>query len=155
MSDENVVDQPVEATEPAQDVPTSTAAPEDVVVQGTPVNTENKPDPALDPATSALPYHTEATEKIAADRAEEIANTEPGPYKYEVNGYTVTEVEGPNPQATAVEDANRLWKATLGDFEQFFSNKRAAEMFAETHSPQFAANATVKDAPAVQDIPKT
>lgn len=145
MADEtNEVEQPV----------VENSAPEPVVVEGTPVN-ENKPDPALDPSTSALPYHTEATEKIAADRAEEIANTEPGPYKYEVNGYTVTEVEGPNPQATAVEDANRLWKATLGDFEQFFSNRRAAEIFVETHSPQFALNASVKTAPAVQDIPKT
>lgn len=136
----------------------SPAAPEQVVVEGTPVKDESKVDPAKDFASSPLPYHTAETEKIQADRANEQEGKEAEPYEYKFNGYTVTEVEQANPQATAPEDGSKMWKVTAedaGDFEQFFSNRRAAEIFVETHSPQFAKNAVVKNAPAVQDIPKT
>jgi hypothetical protein len=161
-----MADEQNEVEQPSPVVTNNT--PEQVVVEGTPVKDEPKVDPATDFASSALPYHTAETEKIAADRAEEIANAEPKPYRYEINDYVVTEEEGPNPQATTPEDANKLWKVTSGEFVQFFGNKRAAEIFAETHSPQFAKNATAASSQirsylsqftsasqAVQDVPKT
>jgi hypothetical protein len=135
-------------------VPASNAAPQDVVVKGTPVEANKVPE-HLDFASSRIPYHTATTEKIARERAEALKDEPVKEYHYEMNGYVVEEVKGPNPQATKVEDANKLWKVTQGDFVQYFNNQRAAEIFANTHSPQFAANSTVKSAPAVQDIPKT
>ena len=128
---------------------------EKVVVEGQPVD-KAKRDPATDPSTSALPYHTEATEKIQAERAKEIEGKEKEPYKFQFNGYTVTEVEQKNPQATEEKYSNTVWvaKADDVDFEQMFDNKRAAEIFAETHSPQFAKNAAVKNTTAQQDAPQ-
>lgn len=108
---------------------------------------EPKVAPEKDFASSDLPYHTAETEKIAADRAKEQEGKDPEPYKYEANGYTVSEYEAANPQATKPEDANKMWRVTADGFEQAFNNQTAAEIFVRTHSPEF------KNMPA--GVPKT
>lgn len=139
----------------------TTAAPavkatEQVIVEGKPLD-QTKVDPALDFASSHMPYHTKATEKIAVARAKELKGQKDKPYEYKFNGYTVTEVDAPNPAATDEDDKDTLYKVKADDapFEQFFTNQRAAEIFVETHSPQFAKNAQVTNKTAVKDIPKT
>jgi hypothetical protein len=127
MSEETVVEQQHEG------------AAEDVVVSGKPLKDEKKVDPALDFASSSLPYHTKETEQIQADRTKELEGKEPEPYKYEANGYTVEEIDGPNPQTTSEENKNKLYKVTGNDLaETVFNNKTAAEIFVRTHSPEFA-----------------
>lgn len=144
MSDEFVQDQPVEG------IATADAPTEQVVVEGLPLQ-KNELDPKSF-ASSDLPYHTKETEDIAVSRAKELEGQDKKPYEYKFNGYTVTEVE-----VATTEEATQ-YKVTADDaagFEQFFTNQRAAEIFVETHSPQFAKNATVTSKIAVQDAPKT
>lgn len=132
-------------------------ATEQVVVEGKPFD-QAKVDPALDFASSHLPYHTAATEKIAESNAKAAEKNKDKPYRYEINGYVVEEVEGTNPQPTDEADANTIWEVTSkdeGKFKQQFFNRRAAEIFAETHSPQFAKNVTAQNQSAAPNAPKT
>lgn len=156
MADETVVAQQAHAPQTVSGVDN---AAQGVTLKPSAIEpSKKKLNPATDPETSDLPYHTANTEKIQADRTKELQGKGKQPYKYQFNGYTVVEVEQANPLATDEKFANTIWKVTADDasgFEQSFNNQRAAEIFVETHSPQFAKNAAIKTPTALKDTPTT
>lgn len=79
-----------------------------------------------DENVSDLPYHNKETEKLAEDRAKDAPADKP--YEFRANGYSVAEVEGKDGlRATFVVSAE--------GFERAFTDRRSAEIYAETHAP--------------------
>lgn len=123
---------------------------------------EFEKDPNLkdtDLGSSALPYHTAETEKIAEERAAEVADQPEKPYEYKRNGYTVTEVDS---QVIKGAKQYKIISAQDASFEHYEDNKRAAEIYVETHAPLIAGEtnvpahepaAVVKNAEGVPDEP--
>lgn len=138
MSEENV-QEVVPETAPVAE---PTSEPQEVVVEGKPVAEEKKVDPALDPATSALPYHTEATEKIMAENAKDIPeDPDPADFTYNFNGYDVKAVK-PEKGVRPGTDGF-LYEVSSGDFKRTFMEKNDAVNYTQTHAPYVSTNKDV------------
>lgn len=118
MADEYGQETPIatEPTQPQGDVTIKAAAIEPNPIKG------DKPD--------LPPYHTEETHQIAQDRAEELKGQDKE-YSYCANGYTVREIDAAEGVTT---ENGKVYEVTAEGFAMAFANKRAAEIYAETHS---------------------
>jgi hypothetical protein len=85
------------------------------------------------------PYHTEETAKLAEKRAKDVEKSKDEPYEFSANGYTVEEKDAADGVASPNGKVYEVTHDNDKGFTKTFTDKRAAEIFAETHSPRVVA----------------
>lgn len=117
-----------------QEAPETTAQEVPVVVEGKPV--DDKLD-ENDPASSALPYHTAATEKIQADREQETEEPKDEPFSFEMHGYTVSQRKAEGTEVGFADENGDVFPVEGNGVNRVYGNKRDAVIFAQTTSADF------------------
>lgn len=95
---------------------------------------------AVSPDAEHLPpYHTAETAKIAEKNQKAADKDKDAPYEFSANGYTVEEKDAADRVASPNGKVYEVTHAGDKEFTKTFTDKRAAEIFAETHAPRVVA----------------
>jgi hypothetical protein len=127
-----------------QEAPETTAQEVPVVVEGKPVDKKLDEN---DPASSALPYHTAATEKIQADRSQETEDAEqpkPEDFEFTANGWTVKAREAKGTEKGFADEDGLVYDVTgNGITPKVYGSKQDAKVFAATTGAAFAERGNI------------
>lgn len=98
-----------------------------------------------DPASSALPYHTAATEQIQADREKDVEDKdEDEPFTFEMHGYKVQQRKAEGTEKGFADENGDVFDVVGdNDFHRVYGNKRDAVVFAQTTSADFTKNGNI------------